>query len=108
MSTVGLHTTTVPSRRVLHWAAIIGSAAAAVVIGLLTARSFFYTVTDSKAGANATPSQSVTAPAPVTSEIVPSPVIETNPQFFYGTGDGSNGYYSEGPIYSERPGSSSK
>ena len=56
MSTVGLHTTTVPSRRVLHWAAIIGSAAAAVVIGLLTARSFFYTVTDSKAGANATPS----------------------------------------------------
>ena len=41
-------------------------------------------------------------------EIVPSPVIETNPQFFYGTGDGSDGYYSEGPIYSERPGSSSK
>ena len=29
------------------------------------------------------------------SEIVPSPVIETNPQFFFGTGDQSAGYYSD-------------
>jgi len=108
MSTMGLHITTVRPRRVLHWAAIIGGAATAVVIGLLTAQSFFYTATDPKAGANASPSQPVIAPAPVTSEIVPSPVIETNAQFFLGTGDGSNGYYSEGPIHSERPGSSSK
>jgi hypothetical protein len=26
---------------------------------------------------------------------VTSPAIDTNPQFFFGTGDGSNGYYGE-------------
>jgi hypothetical protein len=29
--------------------------------------------------------------------IVPSPVIDTNPQFYFGTGDGSSGYYAEAP-----------
>jgi hypothetical protein len=29
---------------------------------------------------------------------VPSPVIEANGQFFFGTGDGSVGYYSERPV----------
>ena len=101
MSTLGLHTTTVRPRRVLHWAAIIGGAATALVIGLLTVQSFFYTATDPRAGANA--SLLVAAPGPVTLEIVPSPVIETNIQFFLGTGDGSNGYYSEGPIHSGAP-----
>ena len=35
---------------------------------------------------------------PVTFEIVPSPVIDTNGQFFFGTGDASAGYYSERPV----------
>jgi hypothetical protein len=28
---------------------------------------------------------------------VASPTIETNPKFFFGAGDGSNGYYAERP-----------
>ena len=80
------------------WAIIIGGAAAAVVIALLTAESFFYTATNPKAGANASLSQPAADPGPVTFEIVPAPVIDTNAQFFYGTGDGSAGYYSERPI----------
>jgi len=28
---------------------------------------------------------------------VPSPVIDPNPVFFFGTGDGSAGYYAEDP-----------
>jgi hypothetical protein len=30
-------------------------------------------------------------------EITPSPVIESNPKFFFGAGDGSSGYYDERP-----------
>jgi hypothetical protein len=36
-----------------------------------------------------------TAPAAI--EIAPSPVIEPDPRFFAGAGDGSNGYYPERP-----------
>ena len=99
MSAMSLDVTTVRPRRVLRWAAMIGGAAAtAVVIGQLTAQSFFHTATDAKPGASASLSQPVAASGPVTFEIVPSPVIETNGQFFFGTGDGSVGYYSERPI----------
>jgi hypothetical protein len=31
-------------------------------------------------------------------EIVSSPVIDPNPTFFFGTGDGSAGYYAEAPL----------
>ena len=93
MSTMSLDVTTDRPRRVLRWAAIIGGATAtAVVIGLLTAHP---TATDAKAGTHASLSQPAAAPGLVTFEIVPSPVIETNARFFFGTGDGSAGYYSE-------------
>lgn len=100
MGTMSLDVTTVRPRRVLRWAAMIGGAATAVVIGLLTSESFSSTATDhAKAGINAwVVSEYDAAPGPVTFEIVPSPVIETNAQFFFGTGDGSAGYYSERPI----------
>jgi hypothetical protein len=81
---------------------MIGAAATAVVI-LLIAQPFFYTPTEPKAGANASLSQPVLAPEPVTLKFVPSPVIETNPKFFFGSGDGSNGYYAERPNHPERP-----
>jgi len=97
MSTISLDVTSIRPRRVLRWTAIIGGVATAVVIGLPTAQSFFHTATDAKPGANTSLSQPVAAPVPVAFEIVPSPVIETNGPFFFGTGDGSAGYYSERP-----------
>jgi hypothetical protein len=36
-------------------------------------------------------------PATETVFIVASPTIEANSPFFFGTGDGSNGYYAERP-----------
>ena len=99
MSTMSLDVTTVRPRRVLRWAAMIGGAAAtAVVIGLLIAQSFFHDATNAKPSANSNLNQPVATPELVTFEIVPSPVIETNGQFFFGTGDGSAGYYSERPV----------
>ena len=96
MITMNLDVTTVRPRRVLRLAALIGSAAVGIVIGLLTAGTFFSAATGPKAGVSL--NQPVAALEPVTFEIVPSPVVEANGQFFFGTGDGSAGYYSERPV----------
>jgi len=99
MSTMSLDVTSVRPRRMLRLAAMIrGAAATAVVIGLLIAQSFFHIATDAKPSANSSPSAPVATLEPVAFEIVPSPVIDTNGQFFIGTGDGSAGYYSERPV----------
>ncbi len=93
MITMNLDVTTVRPRRVLRLAALIGSG---IVIGLLTAGTFFSAATGPKAGVSL--NQPVAALEPVAFEIVPSPVVEANGQFFFGTGDGSAGYYSERPV----------
>lgn len=98
MSTISFDITTIRPRRVLPWGAMIAGAATGVAIGLLTSGLFLYTATNPNAGASASLSQPVAAVAPVTFEIVPSPVIDTNGQFFFGTGEGSAGYYSERPV----------
>ena len=36
-------------------------------------------------------------PVPETVSFVTSPTIDTNSEFFWGCGDGSNGYYAERP-----------
>jgi len=100
MSTMSLDVRSVRPRRVLRLAAMIGGAAAtAVVIGSLTAQSFFHTATVEKPGANTSLSQPVAAVEPVAYYvIVPSPVIDTDAQVFIGTGDGSNGNYYKRPV----------
>jgi len=98
MSTKSLDITTIRPRRVLPWVARIAGAATVVAIGLLTAGFFLYTATNPNAGASASLSQPVAVLGPVTFQIVPSPVIDTNGQFFFGTGDASAGYYSERPV----------
>jgi hypothetical protein len=59
----------------------------------------FYSATTATALTRADVSQPVAhqEPATETVSIVASPTIDTNPQFFFGTGDGSNGYYAERP-----------
>jgi len=95
MSTMSLDVTTVRPRRLLPWATMLGGLVTGFAIGVLTVGSFFATATDPKTSVNVSLSQPVAVPEPVAFEIVPSPVIETNGQFFFGTGDGSAGYYSE-------------
>jgi hypothetical protein len=77
---------------------VVTTGAAALAIGLLTTGSVLYS-TDN-ASAVTTPTFSAFGRAveiPATLEIVPSPVIDTNSEFFFGTGDGSIGYYAERP-----------
>jgi hypothetical protein len=78
--------------------AIIAGGAAVVSIAVLTAGSLAST---SRARTDTTATfgtfdRSFAEPAAFV--IVPSPVIETNPQFYFGTGDGSTGYYAEAPL----------
>jgi hypothetical protein len=56
-----------------------------------------------KSGRQRQPESASPSPGAGYSKIVPSPVIETNPKFFFGSGDGSNGYYAERPNHPERP-----
>jgi len=96
MTERGLDVTASCPRSRSRWAAITG--ATVVAIGLLIAGLFSPIATHSRATISANPNKSVVASGPAMSEIVPSPVIETNPQFFFGTGDQSAGYYSDRQI----------
>ena len=79
---------------------VIAGATAAVMIALLFAKPF-YSATTATALRSADVSQPVAdqKPATDTVSIVASPTIDTNPQFFFGCGDGSNGYYAEQPEF---------
>jgi hypothetical protein len=81
--------------------AIVGIAAAIALVGLLTAETLRTTAFATKDGSSVSqPPAAETAPAKAEVEqtkydITPSPVIEPNPKFFIGAGDGSNGSYDE-------------
>jgi hypothetical protein len=78
---------------------VIAGATAAVMIALLFAKPF-YSATTATALSSADVSQTVAEQEPTeTVSIVASPTIDTNPQFFFGCGDGSNGYYAEQPEF---------
>jgi hypothetical protein len=98
MTTTNANVPIVARRPVLRWAVVIGGIAVGFATGLLTAKSFSFSA-EPKTVIAARPTQPAAAPAPATSEIVPSPVIEANPEFFFGTGDGSAGNYSDRPAH---------
>jgi hypothetical protein len=105
MSTVGLD---IAKHRRSPWAIVIAGGAIASFIGLATAGSVLFTAINVEAKAPGTHGSSVTSSAPAavdiapaTLAIVPSPVIDPNPVFFFGSGDGSAGYYAERPPYAE-------
>ena len=83
MNMISLNAPTVHRHRVLGWAAVIGGMTGAFATGLLTAKSFSLTEERPHAAINAVVNQSAAASAPTTSEIVPSPVIETNSTFIF-------------------------
>jgi hypothetical protein len=96
MNTIGLNAHSVHRRHMLRWAGVIGGISVAVLTGLLTAKSFSFTAERPHTAIDAVVNRSAIASAPTTSEIVPSPVIEEHPQFFFGTGEG-NGYWADRP-----------
>jgi hypothetical protein len=68
------------------------------MIALLFAKPF-YSATTATAPSSADVSQSVADREPATElvSIAASPTIDSSPQFLFGCGDGSNGYYAERP-----------
>ena len=96
MNTLSLNAPTVLRHRVLRWAAVIGGMTVAFATGLLTGKSFSFTTERPHAAINAVVKQLAAASEPTTFEIVPSPVIDAHPQFFFGTGDG-NGNWADRP-----------
>ena len=96
MNMLSLNAPTVHRHRMLRWAAVVCGMTGAFATGLLTGKSFSFTAERPHAAINAVVNQSAAATARTTFEIVPSPVIDPHPQFFFGTGDG-NGTWADGP-----------
>ena len=78
---------------------VIGGATIAVLIALLFAKPFYSATADTRALSSAEVSQPVAGQETSTETVsfVASPTINTNSEFFFGCGDGSNGYYAERP-----------
>jgi hypothetical protein len=83
------------------WAVVIAGGAITTLAGLATVESVLFTTIGADARVAATqspPSATLDVDvAPGTLAIVPSPVIDPNPVFFFGAGDGSAGFYAEQP-----------
>ena len=74
--------------------AAIGGVTAAAVVMLVLGKPVFFDTTAQKV-----PAAQATEPRRVETEtvtFVTSPVIDPDPQFFFGAGDNSNGYYGSG------------
>jgi len=78
---------------------VIGGATAAVMVALVFANPLYSAMADSKAPVTADVGHPVADQEPGTKAVsfVTSPTIDTNPEFFFGSGDGSNGYYAAEP-----------
>ena len=105
MSAVGVDVAKGRKHRKSPWAIVIAGGVIATFIGFATAGSVLVTAINADARISAPQDPSVTSSAPAnvdgaaaTSAIVPSPVIDPNPVFFFGTGDGSAGYFAERPL----------
>jgi len=82
-----------------HRIIVIAGATAVVIIALFLAKSIYSTTNDLNRVGSSDRQRSVADNKPEieTISFVTSPAIETNPQFLFGAGDGSNGYYAERP-----------
>jgi hypothetical protein len=83
----------------VHRVAIIAGATAIFLIAVLVAKPFYSATTGSKAPNSADESRPAAnqEPALERASFVTSPTMESNPKFFFGSGDGGNGYYAEQP-----------
>ena len=87
------------SESAVHRVAVIGGATAIVMVALLFTKPFYFAMTNATtpSGANETRPVANQEPASEAVSFVVSPTMEANPKFFFGSGDGSNGYYAERP-----------
>ena len=77
--------------------AVIGGATTAVMIALLFGKPFYSATATAFSSADVSQSVAHRESATEPVSIVASPTIDTNSEFFFGSGDGSSGYYAERP-----------
>jgi hypothetical protein len=83
-----------------HRVVVVAAATSLVMLALFASKSYFFRTAEAAIGSRIDMKQPApNAAATKTEEIsfVTSPTIDTNPKFFFGAGDGSNGYYAERP-----------
>src|SRR4029077_8887558 len=89
--------TNVRKNRGSFWAVVIAGGGIATFAGLATVESMLFTTirADARVAANQGPPPATVdvVVASGTLAIVPSPVIDPNPVFFFGAGDGSAGFF---------------
>jgi hypothetical protein len=95
MNTTNANVPIAARRRLLPWAALALSIVSGFAVGLWTAKAISHAAMAPGDAVAAKVKPAAADLAPTQSPIVPSPVIEPNPRFFYGTGDGNGGYYPE-------------
>jgi len=83
--------------RALHRVIAVAMITIAVIVVLLAGR--FYSSSEVERSRDSAINGAVSDGAPKVEEVsfVVSPTMDTNPRFFFGAGDGSNGYYAERP-----------
>ena len=82
-----------------HRVGVVAAATSLVLLALLVSNSHYFRTIGTAISSRTDvihPPQDASAKAAEIS-FVTSPTIETNPKFFFGAGDGSNGYYAERP-----------
>jgi hypothetical protein len=88
--------------RVTFWAIVAAGGVIAIALGYLATASMRTAAIKAQGESAQNARVEPAAPSkdeivPATFEIKPSPVIEPDPAFFIGAGDGSSGYYAERP-----------
>ena len=78
---------------------VVAAATTLVMTAVVFAKPFYSAGTDSTPTDRAGAGEFLKGQAPQTVDVsfVTSPTMDTDPKFFFGTGDGSNGYYAERP-----------
>ena len=79
--------------------AVVAAATTLVMTAVVFAKPFYSAGTDLTPTDRAGAGEFLKGQAPQTVDVsfVTSPTMDTDPKFFFGTGDGSNGYYAERP-----------
>jgi hypothetical protein len=85
--------------RALHRVIAVAMITSAVIVVLLAGRFYYSTEVERPRVGDSAINGTISDGAPKVEEVsfVVSPTMDTNPRFFFGAGDGSNGYYAERP-----------
>jgi hypothetical protein len=87
------------SESCFHRVVVVAAATILVMMALVTVKPYYFGIDNSNTIGRVDVNQANRKQAAETERtaFVTSPTIDANPKFFFGTGDGSNGYYAERP-----------